>query len=116
MARSTDADYLKFRGQCKPMAEAAVKADPTLTLVRGHYFCPHWGKQAHWWTVRQDGTIFDPSAAQFPSKGAGEYMPFDGTVECSNCGKGMTEETAWRFEGCYAYCSYTCYGQFVGVT
>lgn len=108
--------YLKYRGTCRQASEAAVKADPTLRLVRGHYFCPQWGKQAHWWTVRQDGTIYDPTAAQFPSNGEGEYVEYDGHVECCNCGKEMPEEKAWRLEGRYAYCSYTCYGQFVGVT
>lgn len=27
-------DYQRFRGRCKEMAEAAVAADPTLTLAR----------------------------------------------------------------------------------
>lgn len=107
-------DY-SLRGKCKEMAEAAVKADPSLTLVRGHYHCPIWGKQAHWWAKRADGSIVDPSVAQFPSGGIGEYEPFVGEVECDNCGKPMTEDTAWRLEGKYAYCSYTCYGEFVGV-
>ncbi len=108
-------DYLKFRGKCKELAEDAVRHDPTLTLVRGHYHCPDWGKQGHWWTTREDGTVFDPSAAQFPSCGMGEYVPFDGTIECANCDKKITEETAHTIEGKYAFCSYTCYGQFVGV-
>lgn len=107
-------DYLKFRGQCKAMSEAACKADPTLTLVRGHYFCPHWGEQAHWWTMRPDGSIFDPTARQFQSNGAGTYVPFDGTVKCSNCGKLIKEEDA-DIEGRYAFCSYECHGVFVGV-
>lgn len=107
-------DYLKFRGKCKEMAEAIVSADPTLTLVRGHYNCPIWGEQAHWWAVRKDGSIVDPTAGQFPSKGIGEYVPFDGLIDCSSCGKEITEAEA-RFESRYAFCSYRCHGQFVGV-
>ena len=107
-------DYLAFRGKCKELAEAAVSSDSSLAMVRGYYHCPVWGKQAHWWAVRNTGEIVDPSAAQFPSKGSGGYEPFNGQVECANCGKGMHEEQAWRLEGHYAYCSYTCYGQFVG--
>ena len=40
-------DYLTYHGRCKELAEEAVTADPTLRLVRGHYHCPIWGKQAH---------------------------------------------------------------------
>lgn len=108
-------DYQRFRGHCKELSEAAVKADPTLTLVRGYYHCPMWGKQQHWWTTRPDGSVYDPSANQFPSKGWGVYEPFNGIVHCANCDKRMKEEEAWRLEGRYAYCSHTCYGQFVGV-
>ena len=73
-------NYTKFRGKCKQMAEEAIKADPTLTLVRGHYYDAEWGMQQHWWTVRKDGAVYDPTALQFPSAGHGEYIPFDGMV------------------------------------
>ena len=103
--------YQQFRGKCKELSEAAVATDPTLTLVRGHYFCPIWNSnQAHWWTTRPDGSIYDPTKNQFPSKGAGIYKPFDGTVECDQCGKGMTEnEAAENSVSNYAFCSYDCY-------
>jgi hypothetical protein len=107
-------DYKRFRGKCREFCEAEIVKDPTLTLVRGHYFCPFWGEQAHWWLTRQDGTIFDPTKAQFPSNGAGAYLPFSGTVECASCGKEMREEDA-EFESGYAFCSYLCHGRFVGV-
>jgi len=100
-------DYLKYRGKCKEMSEAAVAADPTLTLVRGHYHCPLWGEQPHWWTVRQDGTIYDPTKNQFPSKGIGEYVPFNGTVSCEQCGKEVHEDDAVLY-GNYAFCSGEC--------
>ena len=107
-------DYQKYRGKCKEMSEALVAVDPTLTLVRGHYHCLVWGKQPHWWVKRPDGTVVDPTKDQFPSKGAGEYVEFDGNIECSNCGKPMKEEDA-DIEGNYAFCSYECHGRFVGV-
>lgn len=107
-------DYAQFRGKCREMAEAAVAADPTLTLVRGHYLCPFWGEQQHWWTTRPDGTVFDPTARQFPSKGAGVYVPFDGRVTCEECGKEMAEDEA-TIDGHHVFCSYTCYGRHVGV-
>lgn len=107
-------DYTKYRGKCKEMSEALIAADPTLILVRGHYYDPLWGEQPHWWCKKPDGTVVDPTKDQFPSKGHGPYVEFDGTVECSNCGKRMQEEEA-DFQSNYAFCSYTCYGQFVGV-
>lgn len=110
----TPQDY-NLRGKCREMAEAAVAADPTLTLTRGHYVCPVWGDQQHWWAVRPDGSVVDPTAAQFPSGGLGVYIPFDGMVECANCGKEMREEDVEHADSRYVFCSYTCHGQFVGV-
>lgn len=110
----TSSDYLTYRGRCKELAEAAIAADPSLMLVRGFYLCPLWGKQAHWWCVKPDGTIVDPSVKQFPTGGVGaEYIEFDGTIECEYCGKGVPEEKAYAY--CqHRYCSYTCYGHDVG--
>ena len=107
--------YLEFRGRCKELSEAACAADPTLTLVRGHYFCPMWNSdEPHWWCVRQDGTIFDPSKDQFPSRGLGIYTPFDGRIACAECGKEIDESEA-RFDSNYAFCSTRCNMRFVGL-
>jgi hypothetical protein len=114
MSEYDNNDYLRYRGKCREMSEALVAADPTLTLVRGHYHDLLWGEQPHWWTKKPDGTIVDPTKDQFPSKGNGTYIEFDGTIECSNCGKEMKEEDA-DIEGNYAFCSYECHGRFVGV-
>lgn len=107
-------DYKKFRGKCKEYCEKEIENDPTLKLVRGHYYCPFWGEQAHWWCLAPNGAIIDPTKAQFPSNGIGEYIEFDGKINCSNCGKEMKEEEA-SFESNYAFCSYKCHGRFVGV-
>ena len=96
------------------MCEALVDKDHTLTLVRGYYYCPIWGKQGHWWVKKPDGTIIDPTKLQFPSKGIGEYVEFVGIIECSNCGKSMMEEDA-NIQGRYAFCSDECHMRFVGV-
>lgn len=109
-------DYEKYRGKCKEMSEALVAADPTLTLVRGHYICPQWGSQPHWWVRKTDGTIVDPTAAQFPSKGRGTYVEFNGMVECAECHKSLPESEATIIgNGHYAVCSNECHGRFVGV-
>lgn len=110
----TETDYERYRGKCKEMSEALVASDPTLTLVRGHYLCPFWGEQPHWWVRTPGGEIIDPTRDQFPSRGRGEYVEFNGIVECSECGKRMREEEA-KFDSNYAFCSYECHGRFVGV-
>lgn len=78
-------------GQCSSVTQSMVEAFPELTRVRGHYYCSVWGERAHWWCIDTGGNIVDPTAAQFPSKGCGEYVPWtEGTQEptglCMNCG------------------------------
>jgi hypothetical protein len=93
------------------MSEAAVENDPSLRLVSGWYYDPVWGKEEHWWTVRQDGTIYDPTAAQFPMGGVTEwYEEFDGMFPCYECGETFLLETG--VSGC---CSGRCFGRMVGV-
>lgn len=107
-------NYLEFRGRCKELAEAEITKDSSLRLVRGHYLCPVWGMQAHWWCAKPDGTIIDPSVKQFPTAGAGaEYLEFDGTVECEFCHKTVPEEDVYSYAH-HAYCSYECFGHDVG--
>lgn len=108
-------NYIKYRGKCRQFSKKAVEEDPTLTLVRGYYYCPIWGvREPHWWTVRQDGTIYDPTCLQFPSEGHGEYEVFDGFFECEECGKRVREEDG-HVAGSHFVCSNECYGRFVGV-
>lgn len=107
-------NYRKYRGKCKEVSEALVAADPTLTLVRGYYHDPIWGKQPHWWCKKPDGTIVDETKLQFPSAGNGYYEEFDGWFECSECGKKIREEEG-NIEGNYIFCSTLCHGRFVGV-
>lgn len=108
-------EYMSYRGKCKEMSEALLVADPTLRLVRGHYYCPIWNtEEPHWWCEKPDGTVVDPSAKQFPSKGLGVYTEFDGFVSCAECGKELSEDEA-MFESNYAFCSSGCLMRFVGL-
>ena len=106
--------YAKYRGKCKEYVDRAVKQDPTLTPVRGHYHCLFWGKQPHWWCARENGSIYDPTVNQFPKPHVGEYVEFDGVVACAECGESMAEDTA-IFYGNYAFCSTKCNMRFVGL-
>jgi len=84
--------YGQYRGKCYELSKEACEKDSSLTLVRGHYYCPVWNTvEPHWWTVRQDGSIFDPTSRQFPSNGSGFYEEFDGMISCSECGKKIKE-------------------------
>jgi hypothetical protein len=109
-----ETDYKLYRGKCREMAEALVKQNPEFRLVRGFYHCPLWGKQSHWWTVKPDGMIVDPSVAQFPSYGAGEYEEFNGIVRCEECGKELPEESAY-IDNNHTFCDGKCYGRYVGL-
>lgn len=112
---SDDNDYYqKYRGKCKEFSEQLVSQDSSLTLVRGYYYCPHWGQQPHWWVKDANGKIIDPTKDQFPSRGNGEYVEFDGNVNCANCDKQLKEDEA-QFYGNYAYCSDTCIMRHVGL-
>ena len=106
--------YAKYRGKCKEAVEEICKTDPSLTPVRGYYICWSWGKQAHWWAIKPDGTIVDPTVDQFPKPHIGDYIPFDGLVYCAECGKEMAEGNA-HFYGNYAFCSTSCNMRFVGL-
>jgi len=110
-----ESDYTKYRGKCKEMSEAIVVENPTFRLVRGHYWCPMWGNQQHWWVENDKGEIIDPTKDQFPSKGNGDYTEFDGNCECAECGKKFKEEDMYMGGGNYALCSSQCYGRMVGV-
>lgn len=101
-------------GKCRELSLEAAKLYPSLKVVRGHYHCPIWGERAHWWCVRPDGSIHDPTKDQFPSGGFGEYVEFSGMVTCANCGKELQEEQATiDGNGHYAFCSYACNFNFV---
>lgn len=103
----------KLRGKCREYSEAAVAADPSLSLIRGWYVDPIWGRQEHWWTTRPDGTIFDPTSAQFPFGGVAEwYEEFEGVYPCMECGTEVSEETIQTNQGC---CSGRCFGRMVGI-
>ena len=106
-------DYEKYRGKCKELSEELCTKDETLTLVKGWYHCPIWGPQEHWWCKKPDGTIVDPTAKQFPSKGIGEYEEYNGVLICEYCGTQVQEKDAYSVEH-HVYCSYKCYGKDIG--
>lgn len=113
-------DY-SLRGKCLVKCLEAVALDPSLKLVRGEYYCPIWNEiEDHCWLVRPDGTIEDPTAAQYPSCGMGQYLPFEDqenpTLQCSECGKDVKFNYAYCCgNGRHFFCTGECFGRFVGV-
>ena len=102
---------IDLRGKCHEYSKAAVATDPSLRLVRGWYIDPTWGRQEHWWTERPDGSIYDPTSAQFPMGGVREwYEEFAGIFPCEECGMDFAEGKG--YDRC---CSVQCYGRMVGV-
>lgn len=99
-------------GRCREVTEAMAADFPELTRVRGHYYCYAWGERAHWWLLDPAGEVVDPTACQFPSKGAGTYVPWnEGDPEptgiCANCGEPCYNGDTCCSEACgRAYAAY----------
>ncbi len=110
-----ETDYLKYRGKCKEMCAALIRSDPTLRLVRGHYYEPAWARdEQHWWCVNSSGEIIDPTRDQFPSRGGSIYTEFQGILNCTVCDKEITEDQIdGHSSGRHIYCSYECFGSDV---
>jgi len=77
------------RGRCAEATTEMVAAFPELRRVRGHYWNPYINREVpHWWCVASDGTVVDPTAAQFPCAWMGDYTEHVGhepTGKCPNC-------------------------------
>lgn len=80
---------LKARNQCQSACNKMVQAFPELKLVRG-WIDFKLGTQ-HWWCELEDGTIVDPTEAQFTGREL-HYIKFEEGVDaeclgkCMNCG------------------------------
>jgi len=101
-------------GRCREWTHSMAACFPELTLVRGHYWDSTWGDRAHWWLVAPDGSIVDPTAEQFPSKGTGDYQPLDESLPeptgmCPNCGGLAYNHDTFCSDACgaayVAYCN-----------
>lgn len=112
---SEPSNYQLYRGKCKEMSEAACLEDATLSLVRGFYHDPIYGKEPHWWCKKPDGEIVDPTSKQFAFGGIPEfYEEFNGVCECAECGI-EKPESEMKFASNYSFCSSKCLMRFVGL-
>lgn len=72
--------------RCEAATQEMVDAFPELRRVRGHYFDGHHD-HPHWWCVAPDGSVIDPTAAQFSAIGFyEEWDKPEPTGKCPNCG------------------------------
>ncbi len=101
-------------GACAEATTKMQEAFPELIRVRGQYLCWAWGLRDHWWLVTAEGDIIDPTAAQFPSLGKGDYIPRDESQKeptgmCPNCGGECYDNDYCCSDECgrsyVAYCS-----------
>ena len=95
-------------GRCKEYVEKMHTTFPELSVRRGFYHCPFWGERQHWWLEDEDGQVVDPTAVQFPSKGAGEYESLNDdeledkvpTGVCMDCGAPVYHGVMFCSERC----------------
>jgi len=82
-------------GLCYTVSTKMAEAFPELVLTRGHVTmpCPDQGlkRWPHWWLVAPDGSIVDPTAAQFPGATPKDYEEEppnaeEPTGKCLECG------------------------------
>ena len=112
----SDTNYVKYRGKCKEFCQELIQSNPDFKLVRGYYYEPLWDREEeHWWCVDGSNEIHDPTRMQYPSGGIKEfYREFDGTLDCAECGKTITESEIVSI-GRYAVCSKRCALSLVGL-
>lgn len=79
-------------GECKKVTQEMSEVFPELKRVSGFYYDMSWGRRQHFWMITPDGTVVDPTAAQFPSLGRGHYEEITDpslipTGVCMDCGQ-----------------------------
>lgn len=103
------------RGKCQKAVEEMKAAFPELRIVAG-FAHVSWGRDQHWWCIAPDGTVVDPTAAQFPLPIRYEELDLNDPKtrervpisKCMNCGK-ETYTSSLSAD----MCSQTCADDFV---
>lgn len=69
-------DYGELYGKCREQCIAMMDKFPHLKCVYGEYFDSLIGLRSHFWLYDplKENLLVDPTAAQFPTKGAGLYF------------------------------------------
>jgi hypothetical protein len=78
-------------GQCKILTKKMAAEFPELRIAVGFFHCI-WGARQHAWLVAPDGSVVDPTRAQFPGSGEYEELTEDQWADriptgvCMDCG------------------------------
>ncbi len=102
------------RGKCAEATALMVEAFPELRRTCG-FVVTLWGEDQHWWCVAPDGTVIDPTAAQFPFVESYEevdpakpHRPIPMGI-CANCSGPVFDHRTICSDACFksyvAYCS-----------
>jgi len=85
-------------GFCHSRATDMQEAFPELVLCRGYYVSVLDGSRPHWWLKDAEGSVIDPTAAQFQMKDGGVYQEYEESIhgelpigKCMNCGSEVFE-------------------------
>ncbi len=103
--------YWQITGKCEEECKKMKEKFPELEMIRGFFFCVHWGKREHWW-LELEGEIIDPTRTQYPTPiGLETYEPWtEGTKEptgkCPNCGNYSYDKNTC--------CSNKCSNEYLG--
>ena len=94
-------------GQCAKWCERMRDVFAELELRAGYYMDVAWGPRQHWWLQAPDGSIVDPTASQFPTKGKGVYEALAEDErpigKCMDCGSD-TFRTSYDSQFCTEKC------------
>lgn len=113
---SEDANHFAhYAGKCHLYVWEWIKENPALLPQSGFYDCLFWGYRQHWWAIDEDGEVFDPTDLQFPSSGAGEYIPLhEAQIPCPECGDIIPPFRIGMFHHNHMVCSEDCYSRMIG--
>lgn len=92
-------------GACREVTERMAAAFPELRRVYGFYYSLAWGRRTHWWLVTSEGIVVDPTSAQFPCLGFGDYEELNSldeapTGRCADCACDVYNGAIFCSSGC----------------
>lgn len=105
-------------GTCKKYCAKMKKEFPELQIKKGFYIEPNWGGRTslkgikeHFWLVDINNKIVDPTKAQYPSNGYGEYIELTNlkikpTGKCLYCGDYTFNHDTFCCTKCAKLCGY----------
>jgi hypothetical protein len=111
-------DSRRTLGRCKEEVEAMHEAFPELVIVKGFIYTDFGAGyeseriREHWWLKDEEGTIFDPTAGQFPFiECYREYKEGDDVRigKCMHCGTVLWGQPGTSKTFCNDDCADRCF-------